>query len=179
MRHVMIDLETLGVDPDCAFISIGACFFNPATGDIGKTFYRRIDWESALEGRTITPSTLKWWMTQEDEARQEILKDGRPLKEVLNDFANYLGDSNPIVWGNGATFDVSILTHAYNGETRWPFWDVRDVRTVVDLAAQIDVFRDDFERRGVHHNALDDAIYQAEYVSAMWVELTRNSSHND
>ncbi|EJZ2263968.1 3'-5' exoribonuclease [Escherichia albertii] len=36
--HMMIDLETMGKNPDAAVISIGAIFFDPQTGDIGPEF---------------------------------------------------------------------------------------------------------------------------------------------
>jgi len=42
LDNVMIDLETIGNDYNGIFTNIGAVIFNPKTGEIGKTFYRRI-----------------------------------------------------------------------------------------------------------------------------------------
>ncbi|MCZ8912006.1 3'-5' exoribonuclease, partial [Escherichia albertii] len=36
--HLMIDLETMGKNPDAPIISIGAIFFDPQTGDMGPEF---------------------------------------------------------------------------------------------------------------------------------------------
>ncbi|EES9633422.1 exonuclease, partial [Escherichia coli] len=37
-NHLMIDLETMGKNPDAPIISIGAIFFDPQTGDMGPEF---------------------------------------------------------------------------------------------------------------------------------------------
>ncbi|HFU0600169.1 TPA: 3'-5' exoribonuclease, partial [Escherichia coli] len=37
-HHMMIDLETMGKNPDAPLISIGAIFFDPQTGDMGPEF---------------------------------------------------------------------------------------------------------------------------------------------
>jgi len=83
-NHVMIDLETLGNTTNAAFIALGAVVFDPNKPDGGvydmpKTYYERVDWESACKGRSISPSTVKWWMQQSNDARTEVLKDGQPL----------------------------------------------------------------------------------------------------
>ncbi|EIN44929.1 exonuclease, partial [Escherichia coli O157:H7] len=41
--HLMIDLETMGKNPDAPIISIGAIFFDPQTGDMGPEFSKTID----------------------------------------------------------------------------------------------------------------------------------------
>ena len=166
-QDVMIDLETVGNDYNGIFTNIGACVFNPKTGEIGDTFYKVITWESSVEaGRTFTPDTLKWWMTQSEEARKEIVAEGEPLEEVLKDFAKWLPE-DPIVWGNGSNFDIGKLETAYGYyNIPWKFWAIRDVRTVVWLAKGL-VDKRDIPFEGVEHNALDDAIHQAKFVSKM------------
>jgi hypothetical protein len=159
----MIDLESLGTNNDCVFVSIGACLFDPFTNEIdhGNTFYERIDWDSSFkEGRTFNVPTMKWWLQQSDAARNEICKEGNPLSVVLKQFENWLPE-DPIVWGNGSTFDISILNHAYNNCPKWKFWNIRDVRTVLDIAKGL--YRKP-KIEGTAHNALDDALYQAKYV---------------
>ena len=40
LRHVMIDLETMGKVPEMAIVSIGAVIFDPRYGEVSKeTFY--------------------------------------------------------------------------------------------------------------------------------------------
>jgi len=174
MTHNMIDLETLDTKPSAAFITVGACQFDPDTGEIGKTFYKRVDWGGAMDGgRTVSPETLKWWLAQSDGAREEICKDGEPLQIVLDDLRGFLG-RGAIVWGNGATFDISILEHAYKFKAPWQFWNVRDVRTIVDLSSHL-VDKRTLKFQGTAHNALDDAVHQARYVSNMWQLLKKGS----
>jgi len=176
MRNdIMIDLETVGNDHDGLFTTIGACSFDIETGGIRDRFYESINWESALEaGRTVTPSTIKWWMEQPQDARAQIIKEGRPLKDVLMAFAGWIEircGEKPIVWGNGPIFDIMKLESAYGYyNIPWKFFNVRCVRTIRDLAKGL-VDRKDIPFEGVKHNALDDAIHQAEYVSAMWKAL--------
>ncbi len=169
--HVMIDLETIGNDYNGIFTTIGACVFYPETGELGNTFYKHINWESAVEaGRTITPATIKWWMGQPEEARAEIVKEGSDIQEVLQSFAMWLPE-NPIVWGNGPTFDIGKLENAFGYyNIPWKFQAIRCVRTIRALAkGRVDRALIPFE--GVRHNAKDDAVHQAIYVSSMWQAL--------
>ncbi|HAY8857911.1 TPA: exonuclease, partial [Shigella boydii] len=65
--HLMIDLETMGKNPDAPIISIGAIFFDPQTGDMGPEFSKTIDLETA--GGVIDRDTIKWWLKQSREAQ--------------------------------------------------------------------------------------------------------------
>ncbi|HBC9301057.1 TPA: 3'-5' exoribonuclease, partial [Escherichia coli] len=48
----------------------------------------------------------------------------------------------------------------------------RDVRTIVELGKAIDFdARTAIQFEGERHNALDDARYQAKYVSVIWQKL--------
>lgn len=168
MNNIMIDLETLGTSANSIFFSCGACKFNIETGEIGEKYYQTIDLQSSINaGRTFSASTLKWWFQQSDEARSKINDNGILLKDFLHEFSEFCGTES-VVWGNGATFDISMLENAYGEYNQpWKFWNVRDVRTIVDLAHP-KIEKTQVEFKGVNHNALDDAIYQAEYVSLMY-----------
>lgn len=174
---MMCDLETLGTKQNSAFISIGACQFNPDTGKIGEKFSVSIDWDSALDSRGVTGDTIKWWMRQDKAAQNTVCAGGCLLKPALKDFAQWFrkgtGTDERRIWGNG--FDVGMLENAYEehfGMTPWKFWNIRDVRTITDIIW--DKFtKEDFPFQGTPHNALDDAIHQATYVSAMWQALKK------
>ncbi|EKG0935673.1 3'-5' exoribonuclease, partial [Escherichia coli] len=58
--HLMIDLKTMGKNPDAPIISIGAIFFDPQTGDMGPEFSKTIDLETA--GGVIDRDTIKRWL---------------------------------------------------------------------------------------------------------------------
>lgn len=169
MQDLMIDLETLGTGPDTCVISIGACFFNEETGEIGPTYYMAFDIDSQLKaGRSVTGSTLKWWMGQSNAAKVVFNEKAEDPKQVLELFAKWVLAQTTISkvkpWGNGATFDISIIEdmfHMYNVKCPWLYYNVFDLRTFkryVANNAKID------RAEGVAHNALSDAVNQAKYV---------------
>lgn len=175
-QHFMIDLETGGTGPVSAIWSIGACGFDPMTGEIGEKFYRRVDMASAMQFGRVDPETLRWWLRQADDARLEIAKKGEQLSDVLRDFSEFYNQGHDAkVWGNGSVFDITILESAYHRclgqKAPWPFWNVRDVRTVVQLAEGLEKKPAAFTKNAVAHNALDDCIFQVGYVSKMWQAL--------
>lgn len=165
MQHVMIDLETLSTRPDAAIISIGACQFDPLLGHIGQCFYARVDFTSAVANGHVSGDTIKWRLQQSEEARSEVVRDGEDLQQVLQNFATWL-PQDCIVWGNGATFDISILNHAYGHQPPWNYRNIRDMRTLVHFAGDGVGFTD-IEHGGKHH-ALHDAMYQARVVCRIW-----------
>ncbi|HDD9262547.1 TPA: 3'-5' exoribonuclease, partial [Escherichia coli] len=79
--HLMLDLETMGKNPDAPIISIGAIFFDPQTGDMGPEFSKTIDLETA--GGVIDRDTIKWWLKQSREAQSAIMTDEIPLDDAL------------------------------------------------------------------------------------------------
>lgn len=175
--HLMIDLETMGKNPDAPIISIGAIFFDPQTGDMGPEFSKTIDLETA--GGVIDRDTIKWWLKQSREAQSAILTDEIPLDDALLQLREFIDENSGEffvrVWGNGASFDNVILRRSYERQgipCPWRYCNDRDVRTIVDLGNAIgfDV-RMAIPFEGVPHNALDDARHQAKYVSAIWQKL--------
>ncbi|EOA3960463.1 3'-5' exoribonuclease [Escherichia coli] len=178
--HLMIDLETMGKNPDAPIISIGAIFFDPQTGDMGPEFSKTIDLETA--GGVIDRDTIKWWLKQSREAQSAIMTDEIPLDDALLQLREFIDENSGEffvrVWGNGANFDNVILRRSYERQgipCPWRWSNDRDVRTIVELGKAIDFdARTAIPFEGVRHNALDDARYQAKYVSAIWQKLIPN-----
>ena len=150
MSDIMIDLETLSTRPHAAILIIGAIKFD-RTKTISETctiadlalmdtFYRRITIKSCIRvGLHVDESTEKWWNEQDDDVKYEAISnpDRISLKEALKDFKKWLGrDRNLKIWGNGSSFDCTILGEAYKRcgmEVPWKFWLERDLRTVMEL----------------------------------------------
>ncbi|EPR0755562.1 3'-5' exoribonuclease domain-containing protein, partial [Escherichia coli] len=113
--HLMIDLETMGKNPDAPIISIGAIFFDPQTGDMGPEFSKTIDLETA--GGVIDRDVIKWWLKQSREAQSAIMTDEIPLDDALLQLREFIaehsGEFFVQVWGNGANFDNTILRRSY------------------------------------------------------------------
>ncbi|HAJ5802184.1 TPA: exonuclease [Escherichia coli] len=175
--HLMIDLETMGKNPDAPIISIGAIFFDPQTGDVGPEFSKTIDLETA--GGVIDRDTIKWWLKQSREAQSAIMTDEIPLDDALLQLREFIDENSGEffvqVWGNGANFENTILRRSYERQgipCPWRYYNDRDVRTIVELGKAIDFdARTAIPFEGERHNALDDARYQAKYVSAIWQKL--------
>ncbi len=175
--HLMIDLETMGKNPDAPIISIGAIFFDPQTGDMGPEFSKTIDLVTA--GGVIDRDVIKWWLKQSREAQSAIMTDEIPLDDALLQLREFIDENSGEffvqVWGNGANFDNVILRRSYERQgipCPWRYCNDRDVRTIVELGKAIDFdARTAIPFEGERHNALDDARYQAKYVSAIWQKL--------
>lgn len=161
--HILVDLETLGTRPGCIIASIGAVKFD--LNGIKGRFYERINIEEAQKERvTMDASTVKWWLKQSQEAREELTNSGGlTTAKALSLFSCFVNDSDPCVWGNGASFDNALLSAAYlklGIPQPWKFWNDRCYRTVKALHPDKPMQK----RTGTHHNALDDAISQAEHL---------------
>ena len=165
---VMVDLETMGTGGDSAIVAIGAVEFSSATFTLGRTFYRTISLESAVQdGGKIDAATVLWWLCQSDSARQEITRGGEPSQQVLHAFTTWLQECGDDVniWGNGAAFDNVVLAQTYRRAglaLPWKYKNDRCYRTLKALYPDVEAVR-----TGTHHNALDDAITQAQHALAI------------
>lgn len=170
MNHVMIDLETLSTRANACILTVGAIRFDlndsiPFDGrwqDLPKddVFYRRVDLESCKRlGMDINERTVEWWKKQSDDARFEAFGgDREDIESVLSSFGKWVGDDSK-VWSNGACFDIPILSEAYNAihtPEPWKFWNVRDTRTIWDVAG---INRWSLPK-GDEHHALGDCYRQ-------------------
>ncbi|EPE0526021.1 3'-5' exoribonuclease [Escherichia coli] len=176
-HHLMIDLETMGKNPDAPINALAGKFFDPATGEMGPEFSKTIDLETA--GGVIDRDTIKWWLKQSREAQSAILTDEIPLDDALLQLREFIDENSGEffvqVWGNGANFDNVILRRSYERQgipCPWRYTNDRDVRTMVALGLVMDFdARSVITFEGERHNALHDARYQAKYVSAIWQKL--------
>jgi len=166
--RVMIDIETLGIEPGAAILSIGACTFD--RDGVGETVHVSVDLESCQErGLTIDADTLQWWLGQDEPAR-DALTGGVPLATALSELRDFL-DTNDYdeLWANSPKFDMTHLEAAYDAlgwTIPWEFFRLRDVRTVQSLPGAVEL-----EHDGTAHDALDDAVHQARGVAATLREL--------
>ena len=173
-KDVMVDLETLGTTADAVIMSIGAVKFNVETDEIDdEGFYASISIDSNLDkGRRIDEETLIWWMGQSAQAQAVFREPKQDLAAALDDLAAWFGNDDKLtVWSNGADFDIPMLAHAYRQHdwlTPWKFWNARCFRTWKGLPAARKV---NYEKVGVAHNALSDAINQAKHAQAIYAAM--------
>ena len=91
-ERVMVDIETLGREPGCVVVSIGAVEFGYGIKDeldldVAPTSCQRA-------GLDIDAETLAWWLTQGEAARSQLL-GGQPLAEALDELQQR--DTNSMV----------------------------------------------------------------------------------
>jgi len=168
--HLMIDLETLATTPNAAILTIGACKFDPTATDVHSTYYERIVLETQEDyGRVINEDTLAWWSQQDKQIQEDAFGEGADridLKDAMKKLYTFgLGTTN--VWSHGAIFDVVIIEdicRSFQQAVTWKFWEVRDTRTLFDLA-NVSV------RIEGKHNALTDAVAQSRAVQQAYKKL--------
>ena len=147
--NVVIDLETLSTEHDAAIVTLGAAFV--ANNKIVEVFYAGIPVSVAAEaGGDVSVDTLIWWLTKagKDALLEATYDSAVSTLQLAADETDLLARFSMAVnkatlrhsdgveccvWGNGSTFDITILESAYkrNGMTPpWAFWAVRDMRTI-------------------------------------------------
>lgn len=176
MKHVMIDIETMGLPPKGAIMSIGAVFFDPKTGQvsdddclhIGLTLQGNLD-----AGRVIDPDTVEWWCRQDAEAGKTMTdKIGRCafLDTFIQRLRLFLDTRCPaeelIVWAKPPSFDILMLEDAMKScgaAVPWKHWNVRDVRTIVEVSRWMGL--KDLQPPEGAHDPIVDCLHQIELVS--------------
>lgn len=166
--HGMIDLETLGVEPDSVIMTLGAIKFDPFSDAEPHTpLYLRGDVEEQTEfpyERSIDENTLAWWSKQPEAIREEAFGDHDrvTVQEMLRQL-NKWAVGLDYIWCQGPTFDFVILQHLYKSAEKpvpWNYWQIRDSRTLFAMMPQD-------PRKAIQeelHNALADCYYQAKCV---------------
>ena len=170
MTHIMIDLETLGTAADSVILSIGAVKFDLHRGavDDDNGFYRAVSVESNLAwNRRVSETTLQWWFEQSPQAQRVFFGEKQTLENALVQLSEWIVHKDPVMWSNGADFDLPMLAHAYNTcgiPTPWNFWQSRCYRTYKNLPGARAL---KLPALGTKHDALDDARSQAHTLCAI------------
>lgn len=190
--NISLDFETLGLGENAVLLSLGAVVFDPATGELGGQFYGNID-PRLQPGRDIDPSTVLWWLKQDDAARAKLtdaikytdqIESGEvdamepeqveavfeqaahPINHVARAFVNWIEHMNDevVVWSNGA------VDHAWL-ESMMKYSGLKNpikFWNQRDYRTLKNLYPDvTAEFSGVKHNALDDAIHQAKHAMAI------------
>jgi len=177
MKHVMLDLETLGTVADSCIMSIGAVRFDLESERLDDNgFYASVSIDSNLElKRRVQEDTLIWWMNQGDSARGVFNEAKQTLATALTELSDWIGGDDCQVWSNGADFDLPMLAHAFTSlrmEVPWKFWNSNCFRTYKKLPGA-KLIR--LPMVGTKHNALFDAIHQARTAQAIHKALFSNN----
>jgi len=184
MRHLMLDVEALGKPATGTLLQVGAVLFDrdaPMTqfDAIGpdRRFLATIRLES-VDLAKIDPATLRWWLTQTDQAARESVftEDGLEDAELLSQLHTFIIKSDPsLLITSQPSYDIGHLYALYARHDRKVPWDHRiehGTREIHQLAEQSGIPSADFDN-AIHHNAFHDALSQAKDYAATWQALQR------
>lgn len=162
MKHVMLDLETLGTRPGCPVLSIGAVLFDADLGVMEDRFhaYCRLD-QQFEAGLMPEAGTLAWWAKQAGVAELFENAAQAPPGLAFAAFSHWF-PADVLVWGNGADFDMPILAHAMKAcgyRAPWKPFSGRCFRSLKNLYPHVPKVNPTEA-----HNALSDAVAQAQWA---------------
>jgi hypothetical protein len=167
--------------------------FNRNTGGIKELGEVRINIQEQLDrGFEMSWSTVFWWMQQSKDAILKTFEGGEnggmhpmdayfALAHMLHGIhvddvptstlVDWAKPTDLMAWGNGSTFDISILEMFFtktSGIKPFDHRKVRDMRTIMDLAG---MSSRDIQLNGVAHTAQADATHQAKCILAAMRKL--------
>ena len=177
--YCTIDLECLDTLPTAVITSIAVVFFDLKGNR--EQYAVNIDIESSMSypELTIGADTLKWWFKQSKDSQNAMLDNPLALHSALTAVAHFIKEhrGNKFTCWTHATFDAPILQYnCYVADVHIPihFREHRDIRTLTWLN------RNNFVKlapppSSIAHNALHDALHQADYISALLVNIQPKS----
>lgn len=174
-RNIVLDVETLSLEPNSALMSIGAVNFDLHTGEVRSQFYINVDWELDIRrGGAVDDDTRAWWqLPQNAKSWAESNSDPVDPAEAVVKFQAWLLECCPSlyssprdynIWAMGSEFDPPILNSFYR---RWmpttgkPPRDLLPRHSLADMRFLMKLFRGRVAKPAeVTHNALQDACDQ-------------------
>lgn len=171
--HIVLDLETAGLNPGCPVLQIGAIL--SVEGEIVDQYYAGISLVSNQQFGLVTEQdTLDWWDKQDKELYAKVFGSTDDLVAVLHDFIHWIdsardlyNDGQIYLWSKPARFDFPILETAYSTvglKHPWNHREVMDLRTIFKLYAN-EIPEAPF--LGTKHDALADALHQALHLNKL------------
>jgi hypothetical protein len=178
--HLMVDIETLGTRPGAIVIS--AAFvrcIDEAHFVLNLSVLNLSVPDQQDLGMEIDPKTHQWWGEQEAKTPgiwARVTENPQPIAAALPYIAQWIqwaaGGSDWLIWCHGAIFDCPLLDELYRRAglvSPWQYWQVRDTRTLYDLAG---VNPKDYAVPPPHI-ALNDALGQSRALVAALAILSR------
>lgn len=157
--HISLDIETLGTRVGSVVLSVALVRFEDhAATTLNLNIHEQMDL-----GLQVDPRTHEWWATQSPVAWARATENPVGVKVALDYISEWITKAaygRPLrLWCHGASFDAPLLQDVYRAAglpIPWHYRDVRDTRTLYDLAG-VDLA--DYSD-GNDHVALSDALCQ-------------------
>jgi hypothetical protein len=161
-KHASIDIETLGTREGSVIIEIGACLFNPLTGESSDHLHIAInEGLSRSQGFSVDNDTINWWSKRGGIPPEPTVKqEPESAVKILHE---WFEKTNPsYIWARGMDFErplIEAYCQKFNRRLPWKHYQGRDTRTLFDLIAPNSRVSNDV------HRALPDAIMQGEQTA--------------
>ena len=169
-KHVMADIETLGLGNNCMLWTIGGVRFD--ADNILEKFEVAIDIVDAERyGLKIDAKTVLYWLDPKRDAARKMIMDMPTvdLFAALDGFSMWVNevplDERGSLWGKGATFDNVRIKSAFEAVgLEYPFTYRQDecYRTMANRFPDVE-----YAQIGTAHYHLDDAASQATHLQAI------------
>ena len=185
----MLDIETLGTEPDSIVTELGIYTFSKNESYTSASLYGRVGITDQIRvGRTMSSSTLKWHFEKNavnfleyiDADKSNIDDALSALKLFVEAEKRKMPGCKIYIWANSPTFDIIILKDLYKSlgypieetifnEDLFKYQTIMDYRTIVKLIDKedLDLIKQEVEsesEEGSYHNALYDAIHQSKVL---------------
>jgi hypothetical protein len=182
VKHLMVDIETLGGLPNGFVAQIAAVWFDPDRIELGPEFNVHIVPENPGQGTDFVAGsmdydTVRWWLRQSKEAQEAVFNPPpdriHTAVEAITQFVDWFrqheaassGEGACSVWAAG-NYDLPLLEGlAERAGVEWPikYGQQRDFRTLrKEVGERLWVPPPD-RSPGRIHEALSDAVWQARY----------------
>jgi DNA polymerase III alpha subunit (gram-positive type) len=171
--HIMIDLETSGLQPDHAHIlQIAAVRFNLHERTVDPNVFDMCLFPSP--NRFWEQDTADWWSQQKPEILTSIYARMKDPKTVLIAFRNWVleGGSDPILWAKPLSFEWPFIQSYFREyEVTNPFFfrNANDMNSWIRARHFPDLpppYEKEIEFEGDAHNAIYDCFHQIKALFA-------------
>lgn len=169
-KHMMVDLETLGLRPDAVVFQVGITLFCPTIQAPGldhafKSFGWYLNTKEQLDlGRRIETDTLNFWLSAGELFKHHLSKletDAvklHVLRGQLRQIWLEMMAEDAKIWANGIAFDIPMLEGLMEYDVPWKYSNVSDYRTLRK-------FHNLHTPNGdTKHDAVSDSLSQAKHL---------------
>lgn len=168
MNHIMVDIETTGLNPyKHAIIQIAAVKFEPRGGHPTDGFEKCLH---RLITRVWDADTYKWWTKDKLETLRLIESRAVDGYNAMRAFKNWVGE-DPVFWAKPSLFDFPFIESYFEEvgiESPFNFRQVNDVRSyclgLLGHEVDFSAFQKQVPFIGTPHIAMDDCLHQIDIV---------------
>lgn len=118
-EHIIIDTETLGINPSSAITQIGAVKIDVEKQTILDTFIINVSWpEKDLVRYDVNYDTVLWWLSQSEAARKTLFEKNNgierlPINKAIKNLFKWIGpNTKKYIYWNHLDFDAAAIKQA-------------------------------------------------------------------